>query len=200
MATSSKMMLLGSLLPEFELPDYDGTMVASDRFQDRPLLVVFLSNTCPVVAHIIDKLADKARDYQALGVGVVAISSNDAAQQPEADPEHMKSFAQEHVLSVPYLYDETQHVALSFKAACTPDFFFYDRTHRLVYRGQFDDSRPGNDAPVTGADLTAAINDIVSGNDVQSRQLPSFGCAIVWKEENLPVVLAAYTGVSKPRP
>lgn len=186
----SRMPFLGSLMPDFNLPDCDGATCDSSRFKDRPVLVAFICNHCPSVNHIIDSFSEKAKDYEALGVDVVAISANDIARHPEDGPKQMKEFSQKHDLTIPYLYDESQDVAIAFKATCTPEFFLYDRSHRLVYRGQYDESRPGNNVPVTGADLTSAVNDIVAGYTVRVRQKPAVGCSIAWKPENALVATA----------
>jgi peroxiredoxin len=184
--TPSTMLPLGTPMPEFELPDFDGTMHSSRNFAGKPLLVVFICNHCPFVKHIVDVFSRKARDYQKQGVGVVAISSNDIGAYPQDDPEHMKQFAREHDFSFPYLYDESQDVARSFRAACTPDFYLFDAKHTLVYRGQFDASRPSNDVPITGEDLTRAVDHVVRGEAVPSEQKPSVGCNIKWKPGHAP--------------
>jgi peroxiredoxin len=190
--TPSTMVKLGTPLPEFELPDYDGTVHKSEEYAGTPLLVVFICNHCPFVKHVVGVFSRKAGEYQQKGVAVVAISSNDTESHPEDDPAHMKEFAEEHGFSFPYLFDESQDVAKRYQAACTPDFFLFDASHRLAYRGQFDSSRPSNDVPVTGEDLTAAVDKVVRGEAVPTDQTPSVGCNIKWKPGNEP----AYFGVS----
>lgn len=184
--TPSTMVELGTPLPEFSLPDYDGAMHSSTDYAGRPLLVVFICNHCPFVKHIIEKFSRQARDYQDKGVAVVAISSNDIEAHPQDDPAHMKRFAAENDLSFPYLFDESQEVAQRYRAACTPDFFLFDENKKLVYRGQLDDSRRGNDKPVTGADLRAALDAVLAGKPVPEEQKPSMGCNIKWKPGNQP--------------
>ncbi|NBF40258.1 MAG: redoxin domain-containing protein [Spirochaetes bacterium] len=184
--TPSTMVELGTQLPEFLLPDYDGAMHSSADYAGRPLLVVFICNHCPFVKHIIPEFSRQARDYQDKGVAVVAISSNDTEAHPQDDPAHMKRFAAENDFSFPYLFDETQDVARRYQAACTPDFFLFDPGHRLVYRGQFDSSRPSNDVPVTGKDLANAVDRVARGEQVPSDQTPSVGCNIKWKPGKEP--------------
>jgi len=186
MSAPSTMLKLGTKLPDFDLPDYNGTIVSSSDFEAQPLLVVFLCNHCPYVKHIIDVFADTSDDYQQKGIGVVGISVNDIDQYPEDAPEKMKEFATEHKMHFPYLYDETQEIAKAFKAACTPDLYLFNREHRLVYRGRFDESRPGNDIPVTGKDLTKAVEALVNGKPISEEQYPSAGCSLKWKPGNAP--------------
>jgi len=182
---------LGTAAPDFGLPDTNGAMVSRDEFAGRPLLVMFICNHCPFVKHVRAKLAELGRRYQDRGVGVVGINSNDVANFPDDSPENMKREVAEAGYTFPYLYDETQEVAKAYRAACTPDFFLFDRDHRLVYRGQMDSSRPGNDVPVTGEDLTAAVEAMVVGTPLRGKQLSSAGCRIRWKTQqgvpdNLP--------------
>ena len=184
--TPSTMVDLGTPLPEFSLPDYDGETHSSSDYAGRPLLVAFICNHCPFVKHIIREFSRQARDYEDKGVAVVAISSNDIEAHPQDDPGHMKHFAAENAFSFPYLFDETQDVAQRYQAACTPDFFLFDANHRLVYRGQFDSSRPSNDVPVTGEDLADAIDRVARGEQVPSDQKPSVGCNIKWKPGKEP--------------
>jgi thiol-disulfide isomerase/thioredoxin len=185
--TPSTMLPLGTLLPTFTLPDSAGHPVSADDFTNSPgLLVMFLCNHCPFVKHIRGELARFALRYQKRGLAIVAINSNDARAFPEDGPEMMLQEAQQAGYRFPYLYDETQEVAKSFRAACTPDFFLFDHRGRLVYRGQFDDSRPGNDLPVTGADLAAAVDSLLDGREVDPIQKPSIGCNIKWKPGNEP--------------
>ena len=185
--TPSQMAPLGSPAPEFALPDaVSGRTVSRAEFAGKALLVMFLSNHCPFVKHIADGLARFARDVAEKGVGVVAIMSNDVVNYPDDDPKKMKAEAAARGYVFPYLFDETQEVAKAYRAACTPDFFLYDREHRLAYRGQFDDSRPGNGVPVTGADLRAAIDALLAGAALPVAQVPSIGCNIKWKAGNEP--------------
>ena len=162
-------------------------MVSLADFQSAPALVVlFICNHCPYVKHIRSALADLGRDYQKRGTAIVAISSNDAENYPEDGPVKMKQEARASGYVFPYLYDETQAVARAYHAACTPDIFLFDKNRRLVYRGQFDDSRPGNGGPVTGKDLRAALDATLSGHAVPEPQTPSVGCNIKWKTGNAP--------------
>jgi peroxiredoxin len=180
--TPSTMVALGTLAPDFRLPDTDGTLVARDDFKDAPaLLVTFICNHCPFVKHIRTGLAQFARDYEGRGLAVVAINSNDVAAYPADSPANMAKEKKAAGYVFPYLYDETQQVAQAYRAACTPDFFLYDGARRLVYRGQFDDSRPGNGRPVTGADLRTAVDALLAGKPVAAQQKPSIGCNIKWK-------------------
>jgi peroxiredoxin len=180
--TPSNMLALGTSASDFNLPDTSGNMVSRDKFRDAPaLLVIFMCNHCPYVKHVLSKLIELVRDYQAKGVAVVGINSNDIAAFPEDSPERMKAIAKEKKFTFHYLFDETQEVAKAYQAACTPDFFLFDKDRRLVYRGQMDDSRPGNEIPVTGKDLTAAVNALLEGREIDVKQKPSMGCNIKWK-------------------
>jgi peroxiredoxin len=180
--TPSTMLALGTAAPSFRLPDTDGTMVSLDDYASAPaLLVMFICNHCPYVKHVREELARIGREYTARGVGIVAISSNDAVAYPADSPEAMKVEKAEAGYVFPYLFDETQDIARAYQAACTPDFFLFDGERRLVYRGQLDDSRPGNDVPVTGADLRAALDAVLAGDPVAAGQRPSIGCNIKWK-------------------
>jgi peroxiredoxin len=181
-ATPSMMVPLGTPAPDFRLPDTDGKTVSLSDFANAPaLLVAFICNHCPYVKHIRSAFAQLAKDYQAKGVAVVAISSNDAIAYPDDSFEKMKEEKAAAGYTFPYLYDESQDVAKVYKAACTPDFFLYDRSRRLVYRGQMDSSRPGNDKPNDGADLRAALDAVLSGASPSAKQMPSIGCNIKWK-------------------
>jgi peroxiredoxin len=185
--TPSTMLALGTKAPQFRLPDPHGKWLSLDDFKDAPaLLVVFMCNHCPYVKHIRSKLAELAKEYQARGVGIVGINSNDAESYPDDRPEKMAEEIKQIGYTFPYLYDESQEVAKAYRAACTPDFYLFDREHRLVYRGQFDDSRPGNGRPVTGADLRAALEAVLAERSVPSNQRPSLGCNIKWKRGNAP--------------
>jgi peroxiredoxin len=179
---------LGTQAPPFRLPNAtDGKLVSLDDFKSAPaLLVMFICNHCPYVKHIRTRLAEVARDYQKKGVAVVAISPNDVEQFPDDAPEKMKEEAQTYGYTFPYLFDDHQEVAKTYEAACTPDFYVFDRNRRLVYRGQFDDSRPSNGKPVTGADLSAALDAVLAGRSVSEDQKASVGCNIKWKPGNEP--------------
>ncbi|MGA2445423.1 MAG: thioredoxin family protein [Opitutaceae bacterium] len=186
--TPSTMLPWGTLAPDFRLPDaVSGRMVALADFAKNPALVVmFICNHCPYVQHIRAGLAAFGRDYQPKGVGVVALSANDVADYPEDSPAKMKAEAKAAGYTFPYLFDETQAVAKAYRAACTPDLYVFDRSRKLVYRGQFDDSRPGNGRPVTGADLRAACDAVLAGRAPAADQKPSIGCNIKWKPGNEP--------------
>lgn len=180
--TSSNMMPLGTRAPTFSLINtVDGGVLGIDQVKgERGLLVMFICNHCPYVKHMQVQLGELGM-YQAQGVGVVAISSNDVENYPADSPELMSKFAAENHFDFPYLYDETQEVARAYQAACTPDFFLFDEKLQCIYRGQFDDSRPGNDIPVSGTDLKAAIGACIRGEPVLAEQTPSLGCNIKWK-------------------
>jgi peroxiredoxin len=180
--TASTMLALGTKAPHFHLPDPHGRWVSADEFQNAPaLLVAFICNHCPYVKHIRSRFAELAKEYQSRGVAVVGISSNDVASFPEDAPQKMAEEVVQAGYTFPYLYDESQEVAKAYHAACTPDFFLFDRNRQLVYRGQFDDSRPNNGRPVTGADLRAALDAVLGGRPVSAEQKPSVGCNIKWK-------------------
>ncbi len=181
--TASTMLQLGTKAPEFSLPNIDGSIVSLADFADKKgLLVVFMCNHCPFIKHLRKELAEFGNEYQEKGLGVVGISSNDVANYPDDSPEKMVEEAAEAGYRFPYLYDESQAVAKGYKAACTPDFFLFDADMTLVYRGQFDDSRPGNGIPVTGGDLRAACDQVLAGEPVPAEQKPSIGCNIKWIE------------------
>ena len=186
--TPSTMAPLGMKAPGFRLPDVvSGRAVSLDDSKSAPaLLVMFICNHCPYVKHVREHLAQLVREYQARGVAVVGISSNDAVQFPDDGPEKMKQEARAAGYTFPYLYDEDQEVAKQYRAACTPDFFVFDKDRRLVYRGQMDDSRPNSGRPVTGKDLRAALDAVLAGRPVPPDQKPSMGCNIKWKEKNAP--------------
>jgi peroxiredoxin len=190
--TPSTMAPLGTLAPDFGLPDTNGKLVSLSDFAKAPaLLVVFMCNHCPFVKHIRAGLAQFARDYQPRGLAMVGINSNDVASYPEDSPAKMAEEVKAAGYTFPYLYDEAQTVAKAYRAACTPDFFLYDRDRRLVYRGQFDDSRPSNGRPVTGSDLRAAVDAVLAGRPVSTEQKPSIGCNIKWKRGAAPDYFAA---------
>ena len=180
--TDSTMVPLGMPAPDFSLPDTEGNEVSLANFKDAPsLLVIFMCNHCPFVKHVLKDLVDLIEGYQEKGVAVVGINSNDVANFPDDSPEMMAAVAKKSAFTFPYLFDSTQEVAKLYNAACTPDFFLYDKERKLVYRGQMDDSRPGNDVPTTGSDLTAAVNAVLAGEPVAAEQKPSMGCNIKWK-------------------
>jgi thiol-disulfide isomerase/thioredoxin len=186
-AVPSTMLPLGTAAPDFRLPDPAGRMVARDDFAAAPaLLVMFICNHCPYVKHIRGGLAAFAREYAERGLAIVAINANDVAAYPDDRPEQMAEEARAAGYVFPYLYDASQAVAKAYRAACTPDFFLFDRQRRLVYRGQFDDSRPGNGRPVSGADLRAAADAVLANQPVPPEQRPSIGCNIKWKPGAAP--------------
>jgi peroxiredoxin len=181
--TESTMLELGTTAPDFSLTDVvTGKTVHRDDFRgSKALLVMFICAHCPYVKHIETGLAALGKDYAGKPLGLVAISSNDAVTHPADNPAGLKQQAEICGFNFPYLYDETQAVARAYKAACTPDFFLFDGNLRLVYRGQFDSSRPGNGIPITGKDLRAAIDLVLAGKPVPTDQRPSIGCNIKWK-------------------
>lgn len=185
--TASTMRKLGSTAPDFSLVNVDGRTVSLADFDSQPaLLVIFMCNHCPFVKHIAPELAQLAEDYMPQGVAVVGINANDVANQPEDSPEQMIHEAEERGYIFPYLFDEDQSVAKAYGAACTPDFFLYDKDRRLVYRGQLDSSRPGNEIPVTGEDLRGAMDALLAGKPLPANQTPSIGCNIKWAAGNAP--------------
>ncbi len=185
--TPSTMLDLGTPAPPFDLPDFDGARHSLADLAAAPaLLVAFICNHCPFVRHMRGELARFARDYTARGLAIVAINSNDLDAYPQDGPDAMRDEARSLGYVFPYLVDATQGVARAYHAACTPDFFLFDGARRLVYRGQFDDSRPGNDRPVTGADLRRAVDAVLEGRPVDTDQRPSLGCNIKWKPGHEP--------------
>lgn len=186
--TPSTMLSLGTEAPDFSLVDViSGETFTLDSFAGRKgLLVMFLCRHCPYVKHIQSELAAMARDYEDADLAIVAINSNDTETYPEDDPAGMRAQAEEEGFTFPYLYDETQEVAKAYSAACTPDFFLFDADRKLVYRGQFDSSRPGSEVPVTGEDLRAAIDALLADQPIDPNQRPSVGCNIKWKAGNEP--------------
>jgi peroxiredoxin len=183
-ATESTMMPLGTIAPPFDLPEVMGGRVTSaDHADERALLVMFICNHCPYVKHVRAELARLGRDYEARGIAIVGISSNDAVAYPADSFERMREEKQAAGYPFPCLYDETQDVARAYGAACTPDFFVFDADRKLVYRGQLDDSRPGNGRPVTGRDVRSALDAVLEGRAVSGDQRPSLGCSIKWKRE-----------------
>ena len=183
--TASTMMPLGTPAPDFSLPDTQKQTVSLKNYADAPgLLVMFLSNHCPYVKLVREEIARIGREYGAKGVGIVAVMANDVQAYPDDAPDKMALEVKDAGYTFPYLYDETQEVAKAYGAACTPDFFLFDAQKRLVYRGQMDDARPGNNRPVTGADLRAALDALLAGKPVSDVQRPSLGCNIKWKPGN----------------
>ena len=185
--TPSTMLDIGTPAPDFSLPEpATGKTVSLADFDAQPLLVVFACNHCPYVLHILDSFTGFASQLQQRGVGVVMISANDVTGYPADSPEKMAEMAAKRGFEFPYLYDESQQVALAYRAACTPDFFLFDASHRLVYRGQYDASRPGNQATVDGSDLRAAVDALLVGETIPAEQIPSVGCNIKWRAGNEP--------------
>lgn len=180
--TQSTMMPLGTLAPSFTLPDTISGQEVSLRADSKASLIMFICNHCPFVLHIQDQLVALALDYQSKGVQVIAISSNDVTTHPQDGPTKMKEMALSHNYPFPYLYDETQEVAKAYQAACTPDFFLFNKDLLCVYRGQLDDSRPGNSVPITGKDIRSALDAILADREVPQLQKPSVGCNIKWKK------------------
>ncbi|TRZ42747.1 thioredoxin family protein [Robertkochia solimangrovi] len=182
--TESKMLPLGTKAPDFSLPDTVSgrTLKLSDVYGEKATVVMFICNHCPYVKHLNKEISKLAKDYNNEAVGFVAISSNDAQKYPEDAPDKMKLNAEENDFIFPYLYDESQEVAKAYDAACTPDFYVFDRNLELVYRGQFDDSRPGNSMPISGRDIRTAIDAALMGISIYKKQKPSMGCNIKWKE------------------
>ena len=180
---TSTMLPLGTVAPDFSLPEPDtgGTTSLSDFERARALVVAFLSNHCPFVKHLADHFAGFAARYQQYGVGFVGINANDVAKYPDDSPEKMVEEVARRRYTFPYLYDESQEVAKAYRAACTPDFFLFDADRRLIYRGQYDGSRPSLDVPVTGADLNAALEALIAGAAPSAEQVPSVGCNIKWR-------------------
>ncbi len=181
--TPSNMLPLGTKAPDFTLPDTitQQSMSLTDLKSEKATMIMFICNHCPFVKHIQHGLAKIAKEYQSKGVQFIAICSNDIKDYPEDSPEKMKEEAKEVGYTFPYLYDETQEVAKAYDAACTPDFYIFDKDLILVYRGRFDDSTPGKDTPVTGKDLKAALDQLLAGAAISPEQKPSVGCNIKWK-------------------
>jgi len=184
--TFSKKIRLGSVAPDVSLPNTNpscggGTVAVSDFNECRALLVVFMCNHCPYVLHITDALVLLAAEYQPQGLGVVCISVNDVDTHSADAPDKMAAMAEQYGFTFPYLYDESQQSAIDYGAVCTPDLFLFDADRKLVYHGQFDDARPGNDKPVTGADISEAISKSLRGEAPDATQKPSVGCSIKWK-------------------
>ena len=188
MAMESVMLPLGTTAPSFILPDVaTGKMYSLDAFHGKDaLLVMFICRHCPYVKHVEQEIAKIGKDYQDKKLGIIAISSNDPTTYPDDAPDQLKEMAKRLGFRFPFCFDEQQEIAKAYKAACTPDFYLFDAQRRLVYRGQLDDSRPGNNKPVTGRDLRAAIDAVLAGKPVDDKQRPSIGCSIKWKPGNAP--------------
>lgn len=187
MAATSQMLDLGTVAPDFDLADPHGTRITRDAaVGEHGLLVAFVCNHCPYVKHVGRELGLLTQKWMSRGIGVVGINSNDPDAYPDDAPDKMVEAARGWGWDFPYLVDETQEVAKAYRAACTPDFFLFDRDLRLVYRGQMDSSRPRSDTPVTGADLDAAVNALINGEPLPEDQVPSMGCSIKWKPGNEP--------------
>jgi len=185
--TLSTMLELGTTAPDFSLPGTDGQPVSLADFGDKPaVLIVFMCNHCPYVKHLSSALAEFARKYEEEGLQVIGINSNDANNYPDDSPEKMVLEKQLAGYGFPYLYDESQGVAKAYRAACTPDFFLFDKERRLFYRGQFDESRPGSSIPVTGRSLGQAVDALLVGKAPPEEQKPSMGCNIKWRPGNEP--------------
>jgi peroxiredoxin len=181
--TQSTMLQLGTQAPDFTLPDTVSgkTMSLSDLASDKATVVMFLCNHCPYVLHVNEEIVRVVEEYNNKGVSFIGISSNDAVNYPQDGPDKMREHAQKVGYHFPYLYDESQDVAKAYDAACTPDFYVFDGEMKLVYRGRLDDSRPGNDLPLSGKDLRAALDAVLAGQEVDTTQYPSGGCNIKWK-------------------
>lgn len=181
--TASNMLPLGTTAPEFHLKDTTSSHSFSfaDIKGEKGTMVMFICNHCPFVHHVIKEVVMIANDYRVQGIGIVAISSNDIVKYPDDSPELMTEFALKHRFEFPYLYDESQQTAKSYEAACTPDFYLFDNSDKLVYRGQLDDSRPGNGIPLSGSDLRGAIDGVIYNRSINPNQKPSIGCGIKWK-------------------
>jgi peroxiredoxin len=185
--TPSTMLEIGTQAPPFSLPEpATGKQVSLAGFSGKPLLVVFSCNHCPYVLHIIDSFTELANQAQKRGLAVVMINSNDVAGYPADSPAKMIELARGHGFEFPYVYDESQQVASAYRAACTPDFFLFDSSHRLVYRGQYDGSRPGNKVSVDGSNMRAAVDALFDATDIPAEQIPSVGCNIKWRAGNEP--------------
>ncbi|MBF01776.1 MAG: thioredoxin family protein [Flavobacterium sp.] len=181
--TPSNMLALGTKAPDFLLPatNFNTNFNFTECKGHKGTVVLFICNHCPFVLHVIDEIVMIANDYRVQGIGIVAISSNDIVKYPQDSPEKMADFALENKIDFPYLFDESQAVAKAYDAACTPDFYLFNAEDRLIYRGQLDDSRPGNGIPVSGSDLRNAIDSIIYNRHLNELQKPSMGCGIKWK-------------------
>lgn len=185
--TPSTMLDIGTQAPDFSLPEpLTGQTVQLSDYRDQPLLVVFSCNHCPYVLHMLESFSLFASEIQKRGLACLMINANDVENYADDSPQNMVRLSHQYGLEFPYLYDESQQVAIDYKAACTPDFFLFNAQHRLVYRGQYDASRPGNDEAVTGADLKAASHALLSNEMIPDQQIPSVGCNIKWRAGNEP--------------
>lgn len=185
--TPSTMLDLGTAAPDFNLPDpFSGNEVNLSDYRDTPLLVVFSCNHCPYVLHILRSFTDYANQARQQGLSVVMINANDVDTYPDDSPPKMIELARDYGFEFPYLFDQSQQVAIAYQAACTPDFFLFNDHHKLVYRGQYDSARPGNDESLTGADLKSATNALLNNQIVSTEQIPSMGCNIKWRAGNAP--------------
>jgi len=186
--TESYMLPLNTEAPSFTLPNsVDNQMLSLEEVKgSKGTLVIFMCNHCPYVIHLLDKMVEISNEIKPMGIHTVAISSNDINSYPEDRPELMKKLALEKSFEFPYLYDETQEIAMAYEAACTPDFYLFDGELKLVYRGRFDDARPKNDNPITGLDLMTACTNLSNGFPQEANQIPSLGCGIKWKAGNEP--------------
>ena len=187
--TPSNMLPLGTLAPDFTLPNTNSAVNSavcslSDFEQSKAVVIAFICNHCPYVVHVKQSFSEYAREYQEKGISVIAISANDISTHPQDGPDRMAEDAARHGYVFPYLYDETQEVARIYDAACTPDFYLFNSDRKLVYRGQFDSSRPGNGVTVTGEDLRNATEALLAGTEISENQVPSVGCNIKWKAGN----------------
>ena len=189
--TPSTMLALGTQAPQFKLKDSTGAVISSDQYTGFPFLVAFMCPHCPFVKHVRSGFSAFTKEYQSKGLAILAINSNDLEAYPDDGPVGMKRESEEAGYTFPYLIDSDQSVAKAFKAACTPDFFLFDAEHKLVYRGQFDGSRPSNDVPVTGSDLRAAADALLAGGAPGADQKPSIGCNIKWKAGSEPEYFTA---------
>lgn len=185
--TPSTMLELGTSAPDFSLLEpATGNKISLTDFANSPLLVVFSCNHCPFVLHILRQFSDYAQSYQQKGLSIVMINANDVDNYADDNPQKMVELTKTYNLNFPYLYDESQQIATAYQAACTPDLFLFDNSHKLVYRGQFDASRPGNDIPVSGEDLIRATEALLNNQPLSADQIPSLGCNIKWKPGNEP--------------
>lgn len=186
--TSSTMLALGTLAPNFNLPDVvSSNIVSLDDFKEKKaFLVMFICRHCPYVQHVKEEIAKIGQDYRDKDITIVAISANDINSYPQDSPQSLKEMARELNFSFPYLYDKSQEIAKAYTVACTPDFFLFDKERKLAYRGQLDDSRPGNNLPATGKDLREAIDAVLEDKPINPNQKPSIGCNIKWKPGNEP--------------
>lgn len=185
--TPSTMLATGTQAPDFKLPEpVSGQTISLTDFRGKPLLVVFSCNHCPYVIHILESITEYANEAVTKGLSVVMINANDVDNYADDSPEKMIDLSNQYGFQFPYLYDESQTVAIAYRAACTPDFFLFNAQHELVYRGQYDGSRPGNDVAVTGVDLKAASDAVLQSLPIEVNQLPSMGCNIKWKVGNAP--------------